>query len=101
MADSKTRLRLFDAIGQGDIKTALTLISPGAWLNARNAGGATLLMSAIAAKALPIVDALLKAGADPRATGQDGETALHIAARTGQLEMVRLLIERGADVGAA
>ena len=42
----------------------------------------------------------MKAGADARFTGPEGETALMIASRTGRVEVVRLLLARGADVNA-
>ena len=42
----------------------------------------------------------MKAGADARCTGPEGETALMIASRTGRVEVVRLLLARGADVNA-
>ncbi|XP_057494983.1 potassium channel KAT3-like isoform X1 [Actinidia eriantha] len=37
-------------------------------------------------------------GTDVNSTADDGQTALHIAVRTGHLEMVRVLLERGANV---
>ncbi|XP_052256426.1 ankyrin-3-like [Dreissena polymorpha] len=40
---------------------------------------------------------LLKSGADVNATKQNGETALHVAARSGQLHVLADLLEDGAD----
>lgn len=48
---------------------------------------------------LEIARLLLDAGADVNAHKR-GQTALHWAARGGQVEMAELLLERGADVGA-
>ena len=48
-----------------------------------------------------VVEALLDAGADPDAALAEGETALMTAARTGALDVVRLLLDRGANVNAA
>jgi ankyrin repeat protein len=48
-----------------------------------------------------MIDALLKAGADPKAlTTADGETVLMTAARAGSADAVKILLERGADVNA-
>jgi ankyrin repeat protein len=47
-----------------------------------------------------MVEALLKAGADPNASLSRGQTILMTAARTGSGEAVRLLLARGADVNA-
>ena len=47
-----------------------------------------------------MIDALLRAGADPNAANPGGETALMTAARTGRVDAVKLLLERGADVNA-
>jgi ankyrin repeat protein len=44
--------------------------------------------------------ALLAAGADANARGEDGATALMRAAHAGDLAMVRLLLDAGADVNA-
>jgi ankyrin repeat protein len=44
---------------------------------------------------------LVDAGADPNATVGAGETALMTAARTGNIDAVRLLLDRGAQVNAA
>lgn len=43
---------------------------------------------------------LLAAGAAPDSANEEGQTALHLAARGGHLETVGLLIGAGADVNA-
>ena len=35
---------------------------------------------------------------DPNVAGHQGETGLHLAARAGSLELVKFLLEIGADV---
>ena len=40
---------------------------------------------------------LVKSGANVNATKENGETALHIGARAGQLKMVKALLQEGAD----
>ena len=43
---------------------------------------------------------LLKAGANPKAVNQEGETALHEVARTGNIESAKLLLKAGANIDA-
>lgn len=63
---------------------------PPIWFPAIGGGGADHL---------EIARLLLDAGADPNAHKQ-GQTALHWAARGGQVEMAELLLARGANVEA-
>lgn len=41
---------------------------------------------------------LLKSGADPNITMENGETPLHVAARHGRLRIIRLLLQDGANL---
>ncbi|XP_039593324.1 transient receptor potential cation channel, subfamily N, member 1 isoform X2 [Polypterus senegalus] len=45
-----------------------------------------------------VAEMLLKSGADVNAEQENGETAMHIAARYGNLKMMQALIEEGGDV---
>jgi len=47
-----------------------------------------------------VIDALLRGGADPNSANPGGETALMTAARTGKLDAVTLLLDKGAAVNA-
>ncbi|KAH6616059.1 ankyrin repeat-containing domain protein [Chaetomium sp. MPI-SDFR-AT-0129] len=63
--------------------------------------GAAVVAAAAARRASSsTVQMLLEAGADPKAADGDGSTALHYAARRGDLAKVRYFVERGADVNA-
>ena len=43
---------------------------------------------------------LLDAGAEPESANQDGETALMLAIKTGELPVVEMLVKAGANVNA-
>lgn len=43
---------------------------------------------------------LLKAGANPQATDEEGYSALHFIAKSDDMELVALLLDKGADFGA-
>jgi hypothetical protein len=51
-------------------------------------------------KASELVDALLKAGADPNTKNPEGESALMAVARTGKVDAAKRLLEAGADINA-
>lgn len=46
---------------------------------------------------IPFVSLLLKAGADPAATDYDGETAVHAAARCGQIGVIEALAQAAGE----
>ena len=47
-----------------------------------------------------VVRALLEYGADPNARGPDGRAALHLAAQSGNLDLIAVLLAHGADANA-
>lgn len=51
-------------------------------------------------KPVDAVQLLLKAGANPNAKSDEGDTALHLAAFDGKLDIVRALVAGGADLDA-
>jgi len=58
------------------------------------------LSAAVVTGEVPIIEALLAAGAEIDQRDEDGCTALMDAAAAGNLEMVKLLVEAGADPNA-
>ncbi len=94
-----TALGIAAQYGKND--AALALVEAGADLaKAIGEGGYTPLMLATANHAQPLVEALLKKGADVNARNSGGVTALMIAAANGRAELVELLVHAGADVQA-
>jgi ankyrin repeat protein len=90
---------LFLAITRGDLAGVQSLLARGADLNARDSLEGTPLLDAAATGQLPIVEALLRAGAkldEPNIYG----TPLAAAAAAGSAPVVRFLLVRGADVNA-
>src|SRR6185436_13612873 len=65
-----------------------------------NRYGVTPLSLAAANGNAPMIEALIKAGADAKAANADGETVLMIAARTGNADAVKALVSHGANVNA-
>lgn len=58
----------------------------------------TPLMLASKCGNLPLVQLLLKKGADPNAVGANLKTALHGAANGGHVDVIKELIRNGAQV---
>lgn len=93
--DAWTAIRKRDA-------AALTghLATPGAVNSLHPVHGFSLLTWAAIAGDRSSVEAVLAAGADPRARNRDGGTALHAAAFLGRPDIVKLLLAAGADAQA-
>ena len=75
------------------------LIEYGAAVNAKEpTQNQTALMWAAAERHPNVVSALIAAHADLKAHSKEGFTAIHFAARVGDLESVKLLLAAGVDV---
>jgi len=69
----------------------------GLSVHLRNTEGLTAFMSAAVANRVDVMDALLRAGADPGArSGPTGSTALHLSAAVGSESAVRFLLDAPA-----
>jgi uncharacterized protein len=83
----------------GSADAVRMLIEYGAAVNAKEpAQGQTALMWAAAERHPDVVKAFIEAHADLTATTKQGFTAIHFAARLGDLESVKLLLAAGVDV---
>ena len=85
--------------GTGSVDAVRLLISGGANINAKEPSqNQTALMWAIAEHHPGVVRLLMEHGAELQARTKQGFTALHFAAREGDLETARLLLAAGSDV---
>ena len=88
---------------KGDAESTAALIRAGANVNAKNKYDVTPLALAADQGSTAVLDLLLKAGAkpnDPVNFVNAGETPLMHAARSANVDAVRLLVRAGADVNA-
>jgi ankyrin repeat protein len=84
-----------------DLETVKLLLAAGANVKAATREGAiTPLFMACVNGDAPMVDALLKAGADANSAKSNGATALMTAASSGNVDAVKMLLDRGANVNA-
>ena len=102
--DARTRLRsltpLHMAAETGDAALIEALLKAGAKVDALNESGTTPLMIASASGSTAAVTTLISHGADVNAREKaNGETALFFAASHDRADVVRLLLNKGADAG--
>ncbi|MCY4077157.1 MAG: ankyrin repeat domain-containing protein [Acidobacteria bacterium] len=90
---------LHRAVHRDDPAIVELLIGAGADVDLTNDYGVTPLSLACTNGSAEAVARLLDAGADPEVR-TEGETALMTAVRTGSVDVVKLLIAHGADLGA-
>jgi hypothetical protein len=88
---------LFQAVEDGDLAAVTAALDAGLDPDVRDEGNGTPLM---VAKDPRVARRLILAGADVNARSLDAWTPLIVAARACNLEVVRLLLQSGADVHA-
>lgn len=89
---------LHTLLTESSYEQAQSLLERGANVRARNARGATPLITAAKQGDVDLVALLLTHGADLEATDLDGNTALHQASFQAHVQCVELLLKRGAQV---
>jgi ankyrin repeat protein len=88
---------LLDAAESGDRATALRLLAERADPNTVGPDGTTAIMFAAHNEDLPLVQALIKAGANVKLKNQFGTSAISEAAIIGSAPIIDALIKAGAD----
>ena len=84
-----------------NLESTRMLVEAGAEVNARTeAGDTALIVAAQRAGAARVVGYLLDKGANLKTSTNDGATALHRAAECGDVDVLKLLVDKGADVDA-
>jgi ankyrin repeat protein len=90
---------LMTCAGTGNLDGVKALIGRGADVNAAEPSlKQTALMWATAERHPDVVRFLIEHGADVRAATRHGFTALHFAAREGDVEIARMILSAGVDV---
>lgn len=94
-------LPLLTAFDVGDMPCARVIKSAGGRTSAHDAGGRTLLMSAVGAAARSgdpkFLDLAIAWGSNPNEASSEGMTALHEAVRIDSAKVAEALLARGAD----
>src|SRR5262252_6842630 len=86
------------AVRADDLETAELLIRAGANVSATNREGFTPMQLAAINGNAGMIEKLLKGGANPNASlSKFGDTALMLAARTGKVDAVNVLVNNGAE----
>ena len=92
--------RLVEAARNQDREAAFALLKQNVDVNVAQADGATALHWAAHWNDVPLADALLRAGATVDAATDLGVTPLAVACGDGTADMVRRLLQSGADSSA-
>ena len=87
------------AVYRNSVEAVDVLMRAGAKSAANREGMTPLAMAALYGNS-QIVDRLLKGGADAKALGPNGESMVMFGARNGNPDVIRLLVEAGANVNA-
>ena len=91
---------LFVALQYRQMDMFKFLIEKGARIRLKDRNGDTLLAVLADTKYVSLADLILSLGADPDQYGSSGEPPIIIAARAGELEMIRLLLRYDVDYDA-
>ena len=92
------RRLLFAAVADGQAEAVRAFIDDGAFVDAKDDSGDTLLSKAVDEGHAEIAQALIAAGGD--VNGRSGDRLLHKAIGEGHAEIAQALIAAGADVNA-
>ncbi len=84
------------ALQNGNIRIASRLIQAGAQVNAKNAGGRTVLYYAVRERQLDALTFLIENGAAVNIRDKDGTSPLDDAVRRGTVDTIALLLAHGA-----
>lgn len=96
--DPENRTPMMYAAFDGHRQVVSFLLTEGANVDSKDTNGRTALMYASSGPFVETAEVLLDAGAKVNTQGSlEGFTSLMTAAAEGQLEVVQLLLERGAD----
>ena len=88
------------AAREGDEEKVRQLLLKGENPNQADSSGQPLLMVAVVAGNIAVVETLLKSGAAPDAVDREGYTSLLRAAEKGDVDMVEILLRRNAKPNA-
>jgi ankyrin repeat protein len=97
LSAAQTDTRLIDAVKSGNREAVRTLLKNRALINLPEPDGTTALAWAVSADDLPIVETLLTAGANPKAPNRYGITPLELAATNRNPAIVGALLKAGAE----
>ena len=89
---------LEESVIRGNSTDAIALINRGVDINTVDKAGNSLITQAVVRDMPELVDFLIKRRARLNVRNRNGETALSMAAYTGQLNYVQRLVEAGAEV---
>jgi hypothetical protein len=102
--DAEGQTMLMRAADRGDLKSVELLLARGAQVNAKTAvdkegrGAHTALHDAMRLDVVDVVDALIRAGADPHAKANQFWTPMHYAAYLGAVKSIRYLHGHGVGI---
>ena len=89
---------LEESVIRGNSTDAIALINRGVDINTVDKAGNSLITQAVVRDMPELVDFLIKRRARLNVRNRNGETALSMAAFTGQMNYVQRLVEAGAEV---